>query len=225
MDSLNYLKNLDNVMLPSSFTYLNLDLYYQNKSIKERDKTDAITDIPTKKITFDKLTSFTERKSRINSFIRDDKSLDIDIPENAKPLIIRVLIPRVSLSDSERKKLSIDKEYQKNLDDIYSGYGDRNHPKLCNTSAYIFASTYQDEVTKKDIDILYAVRAEDVDRLVIACEDSLKTLKYEDLGTNMHLNRFLSYNTNHSNLYKASPFISEYYENLNSKESGYTITR
>ena len=208
-NNLEKLKELSDIVLPNEFTYISLNEYFQSESEKEKTKNSkAVTYINTDSLKIDDMTYFNER----------GKKEEKEIPINSKEFIIRVLIPKNNLSVEEKRNLNIDNSYEQRLNLIYGN----KKPRLFNTEIKFFGSSFYDAETEKNIDVLYGVREEDIDKLYSAINRALNSGKFEDLGANLHMNRLINnrrglYNISsfQSNLIKGSVFENEYYSSLN----------
>ncbi len=215
--NLEYLRNLDEILLPQNFTYLHMNTYFQSERAKERydevhdEKSEAFTSIPTDTYNFNVITPFISREERVKEARKNPDSLIVNYPGSSKPFDIRVILPKKNLDTISKTNLNISDVDSKKLDLIYDGFGDQTRPKLFATNVVFIGSTLSDELTGDNIDILYAVREEDVDRYLGDIERSDKIEKNESLGSNLKFNRFLTYNPNDSNFIKGSLFEREYY--------------
>ena len=159
-DAIEFLKGLDGIIMPVDFTYLNHCTSYILPQNKNNPK--IWQELPTEGFTLYKEMSFTERDARIISALEfggvDKAPIKYGIPSLPHlPFIIRVIIPKL------HNNLNLPESKQKELELIYSGYGDNRHPKLSSgTNIYMFACSTVDEVSGKKVDILYGARSQDI---------------------------------------------------------------
>lgn len=181
MRFLEYLRLLDKVVIPEEFTYfVHNTLQGKNKESYDR----MWEEMPTDSFTVKREMSFVERDSRVREaldyggVIRAANSYRVS--PNGRAFQIRVLMPKQRLTKEQEEELKITPEEKKLLDMEYRGLGDNRHPKLKNgEKVYIFASSKQDEISGQNIDILYGIREQDIERYARAVH---KTLKREDLN-------------------------------------------
>jgi len=178
-EALNYLRGLETIIMPSQFTYFNHCTSYQAENIKASSLIKkAWTSLPIEDFVIGREMSFSERTQRIHEALgyggREKANLRYAMPTGAKPFIIRVVIPKRNLNVEEKRKLEIDDEYNRLLQQEYMGLGDGRHPKLRNKEhIMMFASSTIDEVSGQRIDILYGVREQDVIRYANAVKEAL----------------------------------------------------
>ena len=158
--ALEFLKNLDFIIMPKQFTYFNHCTHY-----KPSENWD---ELPIEEFTIRKEMSFLERRRRIIEGLDKGSVEEIDVTYtpsiDSKPFIIRVIMPKQNLSKQDLIDLDIDDEYYKKLRLEHNGLmGGYSHPKLASgEKIHIFACSTVDEVSKKTIDIFYGVREQDV---------------------------------------------------------------
>lgn len=160
-EALAYLQSIDRIVFPQEFTYFNHCACYTPKHLKPEGKTKAWSELPIPGFTIKGEMSFKERDDRIREALDygsvTNASISYGIAEGSIPFIIRVVIPKL------RSGLDLSPEYQKKLQFEYRGLGDGRHPKLRGgEKIYTFASTKQDEVSGKAVDIFYGVREQDL---------------------------------------------------------------
>ena len=167
-DAINYLRNLDDIVVPSQFTYFNHCTCFQGASIQDAlHSRGGWTMLPTREFILNKEMSFTDRNLRINDALGYGTLTEAMIRYKHLPMskdfIIRVIMPKNNLDEKEKNELSIDYDYNHDLMEIYSGYGDKRHPKLKKGEKIImFACSSVDEVSGKNIDVFYGLREQDV---------------------------------------------------------------
>lgn len=178
--ALEYLKNLDVIIMPTEFTYFNhcasfeLPAIQANQPIKK-----SWTELPLQGFDIKREMSFVERNDRVRESLEyggvHKASISYAMPLSAKPFIIRVIMPKRFLSEEDKNRLGIDLEYAKKLEREYMGLGDGRHPKLGSRERiYMFASSTKDEVSGKDVDILYGVREQDILRYANSVKRALE---------------------------------------------------
>lgn len=161
-EAINYLKSLNGIIMPVDFTYFNHCTSYLLPPSAQKSTKKIWEDFPKDGFVIYREMSFTERDVRIISALEhggaDKASIRYSAPSQPHlPFIIRVIMPK------RHNNLNLSEANQKELDIIYSGYGDNRHPKLPNgTSIFMFACSNFDEVSGKEVDILYGIRSKDV---------------------------------------------------------------
>lgn len=160
--ALKYLRGLDAIIMPQQFTYFNHCTFYIPEKYRNSYNKKTWSEIPKDFFQIDSELSFTERDKRIDDALSQGGTETAPITYSIPliphiPFIIRVIMPKLN------SNLHLPKEYQNQLEIIYDGKGDHRHPKLDGgEKIYMFACTTQDEVSGKDIDILYGVREQDI---------------------------------------------------------------
>lgn len=180
MDSLQYLRSLDRVVLPAEFTYFNHCTYYLPADIKQRmingKYAKGWPSIPTDNFIIKREMSFVERNERINGCLSygqplSKTSIIYKLADYAKPFLIRVIMPKKSIITKD----NYNEPYIKELYRIYLGYGDGRHEKLSgNTKLLVFASSQADEISGKKVDIIYCVREIDLEWYASLVKETLK---------------------------------------------------
>lgn len=163
---LEYLRKLDKIVIPNEFTYFVHNTLFGRKE-KEFDK--MWEEIPTDSFTVKREMSFVDRDARVMEALDygglKKASNSYGVNPRGKNFQIRVIMPQKSLTPEQLKALQISPEEKKVLEMEYRGLGDNRHPKLKNgEKIYIFASTTKDEISNKEIDILYGIREQDIER-------------------------------------------------------------
>ena len=171
LEKIDFLRNMENIIIPYSFTYLNHSTSYIPEELKQRAERGKYmhnwSTLPVDNFTVEKEMSFVERDQRIKDALEYNKPLsDVSIiyqlKDYSKPFMIRVIIPKLDYVRSGA--LGVSEEYKSELMDIYRGYGDMRHPKLASgEKIYIFGNSSTDEVSGKVVDIFYGIREKDVD--------------------------------------------------------------
>lgn len=159
-EALAYLQSIDRIVFPTQFTYFNHCACYTPPTIASSN-TKAWRDLPIPGFTIKKEMSFNERDKRISDALDYGSVTNAGIKyasaPDSIPFIIRVVIPKLE------NDLNLPEEYQRKLLREYRGLGDSRHAKLDQgEKIYTFASTKQDEVSGKAIDIFYGVREQDL---------------------------------------------------------------
>ncbi len=209
------LRGLNFIDLPSEYTYLNLDTYYQSPDEKRKNiDSQAITNIPLEHYTFDGLVSFETREQRAKRFRSNNSSFYRILPLNSKPISMRIIIPKNTLSTFEKTKLNFNSAYEKELNLIYSGFGDHNEPKLFNTDVTFFASSCYDEISDTYMDILYGVRNCDIEKYYNSVCEDYNNKMINKISDNMMFNRFIRLGTDGNNFIRGSIFDKEYFSSL-----------
>lgn len=167
-EAIEYLKSLDSIVVPSQFTYFNHCTCYQNSKIQTEMKSRGTwTGLPLNNVVLTQEMSFVERNRRIIEALEYGSVERANISYHSTPLsknfILRVIMPKQNLSLQDKENLGITEEYQEKLRSEYRGFGDGRHPKLGKgEKILIFACSTVDEISKKNIDIFYGVREQDV---------------------------------------------------------------
>ena len=169
---LKYLRKLDSVVIPKEFTYWVHNTLYGKENSRMWDE------IPTDSFTVKREMSFVDRDSRVMEAMDYGglykANTSYGSSKYAKNFQIRVIFPKYRLSDDQVRDLGITPEEMKQNKFEYEGLGDRRHPKLKGgEKIYIFASARKDEISKKNIDILYGVREQDIVRYAEAVQKSI----------------------------------------------------
>lgn len=178
-EALEYLKSLDQIIMPTQFTYFNHCTSFQAEAIQKNSLIKkSWTQIPVDGFVVKREMSFTERTQRIEEALeyggKERANLAYAAPKNAKNFIIRVIMPKKNLSLEDRRKLKIEGEEELLLQKEYMGLGDMRHPKLKhNEHILMFACSMQDEVSGTNVDILYGIREQDVIRYANCVREAL----------------------------------------------------
>lgn len=166
-DAIKYLSSLEDIIIPKQFTYFNHCTCYQDKKIvSEKNRGKVWTTLPLEEVVIKWEMSFTERNDRIRQALDyggvEKASISYKSIPFSKNFILRVIMPKINLSQKEFDELGVDDVYKTKLRREYSGFGDYRHPKLKNgEKILIFACSTVDEVSGKRIDIFYGVREQD----------------------------------------------------------------
>ncbi len=246
LDALNYLKSLDTIIIPIDYTYFHHNTSYVPINEKTSYNRKSWNEIPINGFVIKSEMSFEERDQRIKEALDygsvNYASTVYAMPKGAMPFSIRVIIPKLD------NKLGLSDEYQKQLLREYRGLGDMRHSKLGNgEKIYMFACSRKDEVSGKNIDILYGVRSQDIIMYASKVYEELsKNLNYPEpimpkaykvsgqsyyekdtdyefnhhtysLPKDMNFNRYLNTSIVGSNMYMFSDFDQEYYESQRKK--------
>lgn len=178
-EALQYLQELDTIIMPPQFTYFNHCTSFQAEALQRNVLLKkSWTQIPLDGFFIKREMSFTERIERINEALgyggKEHASLNYAMPNGSKAFIIRIIMPKRHLTPEDKAKLNIDENYNRLLQQEYMGLGDMRHPKLRNQEHILmFASSTIDEVSGKQIDILYGIREQDVIRYANAVKEAL----------------------------------------------------
>ncbi len=163
---LEYLKKLDKIVIPNEFTYFVHNTLFGKNEKKFEEMWEKI---PIDTFTVKREMSFVERNSRVEEAL-DYGSLkkaknSYTVNPRGKNFQIRVIMPKRFLSPEQLDSLEITPEEKELLEQEYRGLGDMRHPKLKNgEKIYIFASSTEDEISNENIDILYGIREQDIER-------------------------------------------------------------
>ena len=163
-----YLRSLDSIIIPTQYTYFHHNTAYQAEAIQNKERIKkAWTRLPIDGFIIGKEMSFVERTDRIKEALeyggRNKASLTYARPANSKGFSIRVIMPKLHLSDEDKTRLNITPESYRKLFEEYRGLGDGRHPKLRrNEKILMFACSTIDEVSQSPADILYGVREQDI---------------------------------------------------------------
>lgn len=167
---INYLREINFIIIPFEFTYLNHCTSFIPMDIKERMKNGKYirnwTKLPVNEFVIKRSMSFSERDDMISETLSyrhplSDMDITYQLPDYSKPFIIRVILPKRELM--RQGKFEVNEDYQKDIERIYIG-GDYRHPKIFNNEKiYIIGYGLKDEISKKKIDIFYGVREKDLE--------------------------------------------------------------
>ena len=164
----NYLSNLDTIIVPSEYTYF---VHFAGFDLPEEATKNkynkAWTALPTEGFTVRNEMSFVERRQRISEALDygglNRAMTSYSINKSSKPFQIRVIMPRLKLTEEENKKLGLSQEDLLLLSREYHGLGNGRHPKLKDGEIIkIFATSIVDEVTRTQEDIFYGIRQQDL---------------------------------------------------------------
>lgn len=167
-EAINYLRGLDAIIIPTQYTYFHHSTSYQAEAIQMKEfLKKSWTRMPIDEFTIKREMSFVERTERIREALeygsRKRANLIYSKPKNSKEFSIRVIMPKLRLSDEDKEKLGITPERFKRLAYEYRGLGDGRHAKLGHGEHIImFACSQIDEVSEEKADILYGIREQDL---------------------------------------------------------------
>lgn len=164
-EAVEYLKSLEDIVMPPQFTYFNHCTMYQSKGMKN-SRYQSWTELPLGEVILNKDMSFKDRNMRITQAFEKGglKYAEIGFGkvENSKNFMLRVIMPNENLSIDDKAELGIDEAYQSKLTQEYRAFGTASHPKLkTGEKLLVFASSTVDEISGKKIDVFYAVREQD----------------------------------------------------------------
>lgn len=164
-EAIEYLKSLEDIIMPPQFTYFNHCTVYQSKSLKN-PRYQSWTELPLGEVILNKEMSFKDRNMRITQALEKGSLEDAEIYyaklDNSKNFMLRVIIPNANLSIDDKTELGIDEVYQTKLIQEHRGFGTDPHPKLkTGEKLLVFASSTVDEISGKKIDVFYAIREQD----------------------------------------------------------------
>lgn len=179
---LEYLRKLNKIVIPKEFTYFVHNTLY-GKNEKPYDK--MWEELPTDSFTVNRDMSFVERDDRVKEAFDyggvTKAANSYSVNSRGKNFQIRLLMPKRFLSKEQLDELDITPEEQKLLRMEYNGLGDQRHPKIKrNEKKYIFASSQKDEISGENIDILYGIREQDIERYAKLVHKALKNEQTQD---------------------------------------------
>ena len=176
------LRKMNQIIIPNTFTYLHHSTSYIPEYLKKRmlygQYVRTWTSLPHDEFVINREMSFVERDDRIKDTLAFRKPLKdtrilYTLYDYSKPFCIRVIIPNHYAVRGGL--LPVDENYKREIEKIYSGYGDGRHAKLKHgEKILLFGSTRTDEISGKSIDIFYGVRECD---LTIYYYSVLNTIK------------------------------------------------
>lgn len=194
-EKINFLRNLDGIIIPYDFTYLHHSTSYIPKDLKNRTVNKGNiknwTILPYNEFVIRKEMSFVTRDNRIEEVITQKKPLTTaniiyNLPDYSKPFCIRIIIPKINAVIEN--KISVSNEYKKELQKIYNGYGENRYPKLKGGEKIILiGSSTKDEISGKTIDIFYAIREFDIDLYIKSIAETIKSGYIENSEVNLQI--------------------------------------
>ena len=167
-DAISFLRGLDKIYIPNDYTYFHHNTYYQTEYDKENTTySRAWVSIPVEDFYVSNSLSCVEMNDRISEALhyggREKASIAYAHPKECKTFAIRIIMPKNRLSDDQYSMMGLSPEEIQMLKREYAGLGDMRHPKLANKEhIIIIGSTTKDEVSGKDLDIVYGVREQDI---------------------------------------------------------------
>ncbi len=194
-EAIQYLRSLDFICLPEKFTYFHHNACYIPPYDQQDGKNHkAWNNIPTEDFYVNWSLSCVERDKRIEEALSygglDKASISYAPEPGSKLFSIRIIMPKNNLSAEEYQSLGMSGEEIKKLKFEYAGLGDIRHTKLANKEHIIMIGNItQDEVSGKDIDILYGVREQDI---IAYANSVINELNFETALPNDKFNRFKS---------------------------------
>ena len=221
-DAIKYLRSLDYICMPSKYTYFHHNTSYVANYDREEGKYNkAWPEVPTEdfKVKFE--LSCVEKDKRIQDALDygglEHASISYAPEKNSKLFAIRIIMPKNNLTDEEYKQLGLSDEDIKKLKSEYRGLGDIRHPKLANNEHVIMIGNItKDEVSGKDLDIVYGVREQDI---ISYANIVSQKLDIESVLPNDKFNRLKNRGLTSEDPNKALVVLSEF-ENEYNKEKG-----
>lgn len=193
-DKLEFLRKLDNIIVPQEYTYLNHCTSFIPSDIKNRCKEGKYihnwTELPVLDFTVKREMSFVERDDRIKGVLLHRRplsgaSITYQLPDYSKPFIIRVLFPKRQFI--RNGIIPVSEEQKKRIEEIYKG-GDFRHPKLFNNEKiYIFGYALEDEISNKRVDVFYGICEKDLDLYYKYVVKTLKESYQLDSSVNLDI--------------------------------------
>lgn len=192
-EDLKYLRSLENIVIPSEYTYWCHNTMYKPtcdcSSIRDKR---CWNEIPTDKFVIKREMSFVTRMQRVKQALDygNSPSLVYTNEKNSWPFQIRVLQPKHEFISS----LYVDEQDQRKHFFCERGLGDGRHPKLPgNTEIFVFAFDVKDDVSDGVIDIVYCVTKEDISRVADLVR---KLANKETINLNMYVVDNVAYEYN-----------------------------
>lgn len=192
-EKIEFLRNLNEIIIPYNFTYFHHSTSYISEELKNRTMNGKFmrnwTRLPQNEFTIRKEMSFVTRDNRINEVLDYKKplsstSITYTLPDYSKPFCIRVIMPKIEAV--MENKINTTNQYKEELQKIYRGYGDGRHPKLKGGEKIILiGSSTKDEVSGKAVDIFYGVRECDIDIYLKSVIETMKSGYIDNSEVNM----------------------------------------
>ena len=193
IEKIKFLRNMNSIIIPESFTYFQHSTSYIPQELKERSEKGKYmrnwTSLPKEEFTIINEMSFVERDDRIRGTLDYGKSLATTpiiytLYDYSKPFCIRVLMPK--LESVMNGELPINEDYKNEYFKLYYGYGDGRHPKLKDgEKIIIIGNSLKDEISGKVVDIFYGIREIDLDMYYNEVIKTLKNGYSENLSVNL----------------------------------------
>lgn len=220
-EAIEYLRSLDYICMPSKYTYFHHNACYKaehDRKIKGFDK--SWNNIPTEDFFVNLNMSCVERDKRIQTALQfgglEHASISYAPEKGSKLFAIRIIMPKNNLSIEEYEALGLSETDVNKLKSEYAGFGDLRHPKLGDKEHIIMIGNItKDEVSGKDIDIVYGVREQDI---IGYANLVSKQVEIESKLPNDKFNRFTSQGLTSSNPETALEVMSPYEDEYNQQK-------
>ena len=164
--ALHFLRNCNNIIIPSMFTYW---CHSSRYSLTGTSAKKVWSELPSDVIEVKGELSLLTRRQRFeyalerHSLKEAPTSYTILDGENLRGFQLKVVMPKMRLTDEEKASFNKDDSYFNKLNYAYRGLGDGRHPKLPGkTKIYIFGYMKNDEMSGTPIDTVFGVREEDL---------------------------------------------------------------